>query len=207
MSAEKKPTPTQKPPTKAEAPKDIFDDVAALSKTVEEIAPSERIITSLQVRKPRKDEFIRIHPEIRVALNLYEDKEARVDYLIGPKVLEEVNNLVGVRRVLLSLAATYGGEYFAWPVPVPADVRANRWHATAFQGAEESARGWVRLKAATSEYEIYRRTINDAKAPKWPEEVPDTGSLLRLAFGAGGGGGEVINDPDHEILKRLRGES
>jgi hypothetical protein len=195
-------------PAKAqpEEPKDIFSDVAALSKSVEEIAPSERIVTSLQVRKPRKDEFIRVHPDIRVAISIYADVENRLDYLLGPDVIAEVETLVGVRRVLLSLTATYGGEFFGWPVPVPSDVRANRWHATAFQAAEQATRGWIRLKAATQEYEIYRRTINDAKAPTWPEEVPDAEHLLRLCFGPGGGG-DLIDDPDHELLKRLRGES
>ena len=146
------------------------------------------------MRKPRKDEFIRVHPDIRVAISIYADVENRLDYLLGPDVIAEVETLVGVRRVLLSLTATYGGEFFGWPVPVPSDVRANRWHATAFQAAEQATRGWIRLKAATQEYEIYRRTINDAKAPTWPEEVPDAEHLLRLCFGPGGGG-DLIDDP------------
>jgi hypothetical protein len=58
---------------------------------------------------------------------------------------------------------------------------------------------------SAGEYVLHRRVLNDAKVPTWPDEVEDVSDLLRLAYGAGGGG-DVIDSPDHEVLKRLRGE-
>ncbi len=184
---------------------DIFSDVVALSKSIDEIAPSEQILTSLDPRKPRKDEFVRCHPDIRVSLIIYEDKTNRVEYVLGPNVIQAMNDLVGVRRVMLTLSANYQGEFFGWPVPIPADVRANRWHATAYQGCEQATRGWIRLKPSTNCYLIYRREVENAREPVWPNEVRTPQELARLTYG-GGGGGDVIDSLQHEVVRRLKGE-
>ena len=183
---------------------DVFSNLAELGKDVESIAPSERIITSLEPRKPRKDEFFRCHPDLHVSLNLYEDKANRVDYVLTPAVLEVMHALVGVKRIRLTLCATYVGDYFAWPLAIPADVKANRWHATAYQAAEQAVGGWIRINPKGTHYEIHRREVHDAKEPVWPNEVEDAEDLARLTFGAGGGG-DVIEDTSHDVVKRLRG--
>ena len=183
---------------------DIFSDIVALSQSVEEIAPSERIITSLEPRKPRKDEFFRCHPDLACSLNLYEDKTNRVDYLLGPTVLETMDALVGVKRIKLTLTATYTGDFFAWPLAIPADVKANRWHATAYQAAEQAVGGWIRINPKGAHYEIHRREVKDAKEPVWPNEVGTPQDLVRLTFGTGGGG-DVIETLSHDVVKRLRG--
>jgi len=184
---------------------DIFSDVVALSKSIEEIPPSEQIITSLVPRKPRKDEFVRCHPELRVSLNIYEDKPNRIDYVLVPEVLGVMNDLVGVKRIMLTLTANYTGDFFAWPVPIPADVGANRWHSTAYQGCEQATRGWIRIKPSVNEYLIYRRTVEQAKEPVWPSEVKSPQELVRLSYGPAGGG-DVIASLSHEVVRRLKGE-
>jgi hypothetical protein len=188
--------------------KDIFADIEALSKSASEIMPSERILTSLPVRKPRRDEFVRCHADLRVSVNIYPDKVNNITYLVGPDALAAMEDVGGgVRRCMVTLTGNYGGSFFAWEVPVPTDSRVNRWASTAFQGSEEATKGWIRVCADMSagEYVLHRRVLNDAKVPTWPDEVEDVSDLLRLAYGAGGGG-DVIDSPDHEVLKRLRGE-
>jgi hypothetical protein len=188
--------------------KDIFVDVEALSKTASEIAPSEKVLTSLPVRKPRRDEFIRCHPEFRVVVNVYQDKQNNVSYLVGPDALGELEAVAGgVRRCQVTLTANYSGAMFAWEVPVPSDSRANRWTSTSFQGCEEASKSWIRVSAdmGAGEYVLHRRVVNDAKVPTWPAEIQHVSDLLRLSYGTGGGG-DVIESADHEVLKRLRGE-
>jgi len=187
-----------------EEPKvDIFSDIAALSKTVEDITPSERILTSLECRKPRKDEFFRCSPDLQVPVSIYEDKQNRVDYLLGVNVLEEMHALVGVKRVKFVLVATYAGDFFGWPLAIPAEVGANRWHSTAYQAAEESVSKWIRITPKSTHYEIYHRKVKDAKEPVWPNEIRTPADLLRLAFEAGGG--DYIENSSHDVIKRLKG--
>jgi len=184
------------------APIDIFADVTALGVSVTELIPSQKVLTHLQVRKPKKDEWVRVHPTLAAVLNIYEDNESRATYLVTPAALEPMADLV--KRVRLSLAASYSGVFFAWPVPVPADVRANAWHASAFAAAEIATRSWVRVTAGDGEYTVHKRTVNDGKVPEWPGEIPDLPTMLRFAF-AKAGGAEVIETPEHPVVQRLLG--
>ena len=184
---------------------DVFSDIVANSRPLAEIAASERILTSLEPRKPKKDEFFRCHPELHATLNIYRDETNRVEYVLHDKVAPTVEALVGVRRVSLRLAANYCGDFFAWPVSIPADVKANRWHATAYQAMEQSIGSWIRLMPSSGHYIIYRREVNDAKDPTWPDEIRTDVDLARFAYGTGGAG-DYIESLNHEVIKRLKGE-
>jgi hypothetical protein len=198
-------TPTPEAQALSKVP-DVFSDLAKLALTAGEIAPSEKVLTILDVRKPRREEFVRCHPTITARINYYEDKETRAPYLIGPAVLEEMATLVGkgVCAVKLTLTASYTGSVFAWPVPIPADTRANRWHSTAFAAAEEASKHWVRLVAGSGHYDVFRRAVNEGMVPVWPEEADTPEKMLRLAFSKVGGA-ELINDPDHSVIRALKG--
>jgi hypothetical protein len=185
---------------------DVFNDIVRLGLSATEIAPSEKVLSLLDVRKPKRDEFVRCNPEIAARINIYEDSEDRSVYLVGPTVLERMFELVqgGVKSVKLTLTANYGGGMFAWPVPIPADVRANAWHATAFHAAEEATKHWVRVVAGHGRYEVFRRTVNQGTTPTWPVEADDVEKMLRLAFSKVGGA-ELINNLDHPVILKLEG--
>lgn len=183
-------------------PPDIFDDIAALGISVDELIPSQKVITHLQVRKPKRDEWIRCHAELATNLNIYEDGENRTTYLVLPAALEPMADLI--KRVRLTLTASYSGAIFAWPVVVPADVRANAWHASAFAAAEIATRSWVRISAANGEYAVHKRSVNEGKLPEWPAEISDISTMLRYAF-AKVGGAEVIENTSHPIVQNLQG--
>lgn len=188
-------------PTTTE-PVDIFSDVAALGVWIDELIPSQKVLTHIQVRKPKRDEWVRCHGTLVARLNIYEDQEARATYLVMPAALEPMADLV--KQVRLTLTATYAGAFFAWPVPVPADVRANAWHASAFAAAEVATRSWVRVTAGDGEYTVHKRTVNEGKVPEWPGEIVDVPTMLRYAF-AKVGGAEVIENTAHPIVQRLLG--
>lgn len=191
---------TDEPP--ATSATDIFSDVAALGVSVDELIPSQKVLTHLQVRKPKRDEWVRCHTELAATLNIYEDNENRATYLVLPAALEPMADLV--KRVRLTLTASYSGAIFAWPVVVPADVRANAWHASAFSAAEIATRSWVRISAGDGEYSVHKRSVNDGKVPEWPAEIADLSTMLRFAF-AKVGGAEVIESTIHPIVQKLMG--
>ncbi|MCU0751483.1 MAG: hypothetical protein MUC40_00365 [Akkermansiaceae bacterium] len=188
--------------TTSATPADIFADVAALGVSPDELIPSQKVLTVLPVRKPKRDEWVRCHTTLAATLNLYEDGEERATYLVTPAALEAMGDLI--KRVRLVLAVNYSGQFFAWPVAIPADVRANAWHASAFAAAEVAARSWVRVSAGNGQYDVHKRIANDGKLPEWPAEIPDVPTMLRFAFGKPGGG-EVIDSTEHPVVQRLLG--
>lgn len=186
---------------------DIFADVGSFAVDPGEAIPSERILTSLRVRRPKEEEWVRAHPTLRTRLNVVTDKEVGATYLIHNSVLAEVSELVTVRPVILALATTLTGNPFAWPAPIPGDHRINPWHSSGLQALERATTEWIRMRAdmAAGEYVLRRRIAEDGTVPVWPAEVTDIPSMLRLAFG-GRGDGELIADPNHRVLRKLRGE-
>ncbi len=181
---------------------DIFDDLAALGRPIDEIVPSEKVLTSLPVRKPKRDEWIRLHPEIHTRVYTYESREDNSWYVVLPTVVEPMLDVV--RYVQLTLAVNYGGSAFVHPVPVPTERKPHRAHVTAFAGAEQAMREWVRISWNGGEYGIYRRQHSGAKVePAWPAEVTNPSEMLR--FAAKAGGIEVIDSLDHPVVRELQG--
>ena len=72
----------------------------------------------------------------------------------------------------------------------------------ALAGAEEAKTTWVRLEANTvsKTYDVYR-ALGDLGDPAWPDMTLQ--EMVDLAFG----GDRTISDPDHPVLRELRGES
>ena len=101
----------------------------------------------------------------------------------------------------LYLGITRQGTLFVWKVPLPvSDMRVNSWHSSLREAAEYAMTHWVRVYSVT-EAKSYRYgdPVVTYPEPTWPELSFQ--EILRLAFK-----GLVIDRPDHEVLKRLRGE-
>jgi hypothetical protein len=183
-------------------PKDVFSDLEALARTSNDLVASETILTVLEVRKPKKDEWVRTHEAIAAAVNIYENSETRETYLILPDALEAMETVV--KHVRLTLTMNYSGENFIWPVPVPLGNKPFRAHVSANAAAEEATRHWVRIAWNGTGYEVTRRK-NCSKQPTWPDAVPDASEMLR--FCAKTGGFEVIESPQHPVVQNLLGLS
>jgi len=179
---------------------DIFDDLAALARPIDEIVPSEKVLTSLPVRKPKREEWVRVHPEIYARAYVYEARDEQSWFIVTPDVVEALIDVV--RYVQLSFAVNYGGTAFVWPLPVPTERKSHRAHVTAFAGAEQAMREWTRISWRENEYEIYRRSSARVE-PFWPREVRSASEMLRLASKARGF--EVIDSVDHPVVKKLQG--
>ena len=179
---------------------DIFDDLAALGRPLDEIIASEKLLTSLPVRKPKRDEWVRIHMTIAARAYIYEAKGDNSWYIVLPGVVEPMIDVV--RFVQLCLAVNYDGSAFVWPVPVPTERKPPRAHITAFAAAEKAAREWIRISWGKYDYNVYRRSSAKIE-PAWPTEVTNASEMLR--FAAKAGGIEIIDSLDHPVVRALQG--
>ena len=184
-------------------PKDIFDDLSKLrlDQNFTETAGVKKLLTSVPVRKPSPQDFVRVHggADFRENIAVIELKDDREVYLVPPAV---ANDLPGeFAMVSIFTAINRQGVVFLWPVRLPSpDGRVIEWHRSLNEAAERAMTSWIRVKANMSlgAYEMFEAasTIPD---PKWPAVTfPE---LLRTAFKH-----RLVTDLDHPVVKRLRGE-
>ncbi|MCP5537744.1 MAG: hypothetical protein H7A51_16110 [Akkermansiaceae bacterium] len=192
---------TSKNPTEV-TPKggDIFDDLTALGRSLDEVVPSEKLLTSLPMRKPKGDEWVRCHPELVTSINIYENKDAREYYLVLPEFIEPLRDMV--RHVQLMLAVNYAGVPFLWPVPVPTTRQSHHSYVSAFAAAEQAMKEWVRISWGSGDWEVFRRRTA-GNEPVWPQEISNASEMLR--FASKSGAFEIINSMDHPVIKHHLG--
>jgi hypothetical protein len=158
-----------------------------------------KVMVMLPVRKPGKQEFFRTNPEFSLTAAVLELKDERELYLVLPDVAAQMPGECTFRNLMLCVSRQ--GNHFLWPVPVPAsDGRENPWHHSARAGADLARHTWIRMipNQAAGMYDIAEARDCVAE-PAWPDKaMPE---LLRLAFG----GGKLIEDFDHPVVKRLQG--
>lgn len=177
----------------------LFHDLDALRlDSAETSAGVAEVLTHVPVRKPNRHEFIRVHPDYILDTTVFTDKEERESYLVIP-VMRAV--LVGeARPVLLVPAITRQNALFIWPVSLPnEDGRRNAWTDTAQEAMRLAREYWVRLMPdmGLGAYRIYKAE-GQLSDPTWPDKTFE--ELLEIAFK-----GRVIDNPDHPVVRRLRG--
>jgi hypothetical protein len=159
----------------------------------------KKLLTTVPVRKPNKQDFVRVHPDLAFCpsgLALIELKEEREAYLLTPEVAEALSGEFSV--VTLYTAVSRQGVVFLWPVKLPgADGRANPWHTSATDAAER----WLRVQANMS-LGAYDQFVAEGKLPdpEWPD-LPFN-ELLRIAFRD-----RLVSNLDHPLLDLLHGRS
>src|SRR5215207_4811279 len=179
---------------------DPFDPAALRVSPDFEAVAVKRMIVAVPVRKPKRQEYVRVHPDERYRLEtaVIELAEERETYLVPPALHGALAD--EVKLVRLHLAVARGGGPFFWPVPLPGpDGRRNPWHEAAERAALEATRRWVRLKAnmAAGSYDVDVAAAAIGE-PEWPDL--SMGELLKLAFGE-----RMITSLDHLVVKRLKG--
>ena len=155
-----------------------------LSQSFVELAGAKKLLTTVPVRKPLKQDFVRVHPDATFR---------------DPFALKQ--DFVRVQMKMLYTTINRQGVVFLWPVPLPAaDGRFNEWHRSAQEAAERAMHRWIRIKAnmALGANEVFEApgSIPD---PEWPGHSFQ--ELLRIGFRD-----KLIENLDHPVLKRLRGE-
>src|ERR1700719_4642970 len=112
---------------------DAFDPaVLRISQDFIGLAGVEKVLSVVPVRRPKRQEFVRVHPgeDYRLVTAVVEDDEERGTYLVAPHLREELG--AEVLLVTLFTAITRQGVLFLWPCKIPgADGRKNHWHESA----------------------------------------------------------------------------
>ena len=161
----------------------------------------KKLTTTIPVRKPGKQDFVRVHPDpaYQIETAVLEFKEERETYLVAPGLWD---GLLGeLTPKVLFTTINRQKVVSLWPIILPGeDGRINSWSESAMDAATLGQKQWVRVSANMSlgAYDVFEAT-GEIPEPEWPEL--DLGQILEIAFK-----GRFIKDSDHPALKRLRGE-
>ena len=179
----------------------IFDPSSLkLSQNYSDMAGVKKIITTIPVRKPGKQDFVRTHPDpvYRLDTAVLELKEERETYIVNPDLWSE---LLG-ELISKSLVLTINRQKVLslWPIRLPGeDGRIDNWNASAAEAAVMAQEKWIKVasKMSLGAYEISEAT-GELPEPEWPNISME--KILEIAFR-----GRYIDTLDHPVLMRLRG--
>ena len=176
----------------------FVDDRELLERLVQQ--PGEAL-TTVPVRKPARQDFVRVHPDPDYRLSpigLIEMKDEREHYLVTPTIAPDLVGEMAVFTVFTAINRQ--GVVHLWPVRIAgADGKLLSWHRSAADAAELAMRKWIRITANLSlgAYEIFEASAN-IPDPIWPE-LPFA-ELLKIAFRD-----RIVDRPDHPVIQQLRG--
>jgi hypothetical protein len=187
--------------TPAAAP-DPFDLASLrLDQNFAETVGVKKLLRTVPVRRPNKQDFVRVHPDIehRANIPVIELKEDRELYVVsGRDLVSELS--AEISYVTLFTAINRQGVVFLWPTRLPGpDGKDMEWHKSAREAAAEAIKTWVRVvpNMSMGAYEI--AVAEGIKTePVWPEVSFQ--ELIKIAFRD-----RIIITLDHPVVKRLRG--
>jgi hypothetical protein len=167
-----------------------------------ESAGVKKLVTTVPVRRPSQQDFVRVHslPEYRENFAIIDLKDDREDFIVHPDILSDLAGEV-VHKTLFT-AVNRQGVVFLWPVRLPApDGRVLEWWRSEREAAERAMTSWLRIKAnmSLSAYEI-SVAESEMADPVWPELSFQ--ELVRIAYRD-----RLITTLDHPVVKRLRGQA
>jgi len=209
-SSPKASQPTPVPPKAEEQPELVasarpaFDiDALRFDASFEQRAGIERPLVTVPVRKPNRHEFVRVHPDADMAidlglLRLKDDRDEH--FLIAPSMYGALQQ--ELRPTRLYLVVSTAGVAFVWPIALPrADGKTDPWSESAMICAEMAKSAWTSCRSNTSlgAYEPFVATADYGKAA-WPKKP--LAEILEIAFR-----GRIIDSAVHPIFLRLQGRS
>jgi hypothetical protein len=185
----------------ADSGSDQFDLAALrLDQNFVQAGGAQKLLLTVPVRKPNRQDFCRVHPgqDYRENLAVIELKDDREIYLLTPAVAQNLPGEFAMATVYTAINRQ--GVLFLWPVKLPgADGKILAWHTSAAAAAELAMSRWLRVTANMSlgAYDTFvaPATIPD---PEWPKNTFQ--ELLRIAFRD-----RLVTGLDHPLVKRLRG--
>jgi hypothetical protein len=161
----------------------------------------KKLLTTVLVRKPNRQDFVRVHPDPAFRLTpagTIEMKEEREVFLVAPNMAQPLAGEYST--VTLFTTINRQGTLHIWPVKLPTpEGRQNEWHRSAAEAAERAMKKWVRVTASMSlgAYEVFEAS-GDFPEPVWPDYSFE--EILMTAFRD-----RIVDRPDHPLVKRLKG--
>ena len=162
---------------------------------------ARKIVSVVQVRKPNRQEFFRVHPDpaMRIETLVLDFKAEGMTYLVDPEIEPAIPGECTAKT--LYLVVTRQGALLLWPVRLP-DEQGNLdpYNAAAHQAALAAETSWMRIAAnkGAGTYDIYE-ALDQLAEPEWPDMSFER--ILEMAFKA-----RYINTLEHHVVRRLLGE-
>jgi hypothetical protein len=189
---------------------DVFDfEAIRIPPNFEREAGVRKQLTMVRVRKPRRQEWVRVHPDpayhAKVAtIVLKEDENSKEEiYLVAPRVAEDMADEITLTT--LYLAMNRQGDVFIWPCrdPNPELRRGDTAATSRLEAIEAAMTRYVRVQWKSPAYEISFRDASIVETePVWPDKP--FSELIKLAFFRVG---LYIDDPNHQVIKILQGRN
>lgn len=172
-----------------------------ISRAFSEGPTVQKIVASVQVRKPNRQEYFRVHPdpEMRIDTLLLELRDDRQSYLISLDVAPAIPGEAVAKTLYTSV--TRQGAILLWPVRLPDEQgRLDEWNTVAHEAARRAESNWIRLAAnmGAGTYDVYE-AIDQMAEPEWPN-LP-LHRLLEMAFKE-----RFVDNLDHPVVRRIMGD-
>jgi hypothetical protein len=182
---------------------DPFDPASLrLDQSYVKTAGVKKLLTTVPVRKPNRQDFVRVNPDPTYRLSpaaIIELKEDREVYVVSRGIVDDL--LGEFAPATLFTAINRQGVLSVWPVKLPGpDGKHNEWHRSATEAAERAMRKWIRLTPNMSlgAYDICEAT-GVLSEPTWPD-LPFH-EILKVAFRD-----RLVETLDHPLVQRLKGK-
>jgi hypothetical protein len=180
-----------------------FDNLSALrlDQSYADTVGVKKLLTTVPVRKPNRQDFVRVHPDLRYRLTpaaIIEVRDDREVYIITPNMAQVLPGEYSTATLFTTINRQ--GTLHVWPVKLPTpEGRQNEWHRSAAEAAERAMQKWVRVTANMSlgAYEIFE-AIGNPPEPVWPDI--SFKEILKIAFRE-----RIVDRPDHPLVQRLQG--
>ena len=173
----------------------------SLSQTFDALVNTEQIVTDIPVGRRDNQTFVRAHPnkENQLITKVLEDKVNRDTFLVDRKLWGPLH--VDLTTKVLITAITRQNQLFLWPIRLPGENGTmDPWNQSALEAARVARDRWVRVVSnmAKGSYDVFK-AVEELPEPEWPDLTFQ--EIIDIAFK-----GKYINDLNHPVLRRLRGE-
>jgi hypothetical protein len=164
----------------------------------------EKILTTVPVRRPGKNEFFRVRQDIDYAIDGYvlehESEMDRTVYWVVKGLQDALKD--HLRKVRLFTCIDKRSNVFLWPAKLPTadgSHSARSWYLSGLRAAEEAKKAWVKISGNKSlgayDISLARGDLGD---PQWPDH--SFKELIELAFHD-----KLIDSMDHAVVKEIDG--
>jgi len=153
-------------------------------------------ISIIRVKKPHRQEFIRVHPDWSLETMMFLDQDERSHYIVNPALYGLLEGEL-VPKVLL-VYINIKRVLKLWPIRLPdAEGKLDDWNRSALKAAELAREKWVRVASnrPLGAYEIFF-PLGQVEDPEWPSI--DFQTIIDVAFKD-----SRIDDETHPVIKGL----
>ena len=172
----------------------------ALPQDFQHLAEVSTEVLAVPLKRPGKQTWFSPHPESALWMSaaIIQDEAEGDAFVVASGLRGELTG-EWVPKILVP-CLTRQGSWMVWPIRFPGpDGKIDTWNQSALEIAKKYGGKWIRV-VSNREIGAYEAAspISPLDPPAWPEDI---NPILQTALK-----GNVIDNRDHPLLKRLRGE-